>query len=125
MKVENLFKRYLKTAGIFASNKSKKAINFMKEYSDVTFPFNSFRWDVTEEGFLFWFERALNWCIFLFNNYDNIDAEDITITKSFVAKKIQTMLLYYIGEEDKAAAKGLRCYKEAEDILKENGFKVD
>ena len=31
MKVENLFKRYLKTAGIFASNKSKKAINFMKE----------------------------------------------------------------------------------------------
>ena len=123
MKIENLFKRYLKEAGIFASSKSKKAINFMKKYSDVMSPFNSFRWDVTEEGYLFWYERALNWCIFLYNNYDNI--EDAKFDKCRVAKIIRYMLLMYLSEEEEEIAKKLKCYNDAISILDENGYSIN
>jgi hypothetical protein len=122
MKIENVFKRYLKEAGIFASSKSKKAIIFMKEYSDVISPFNSFRWDITEEGYLFWYERALNWCIFLYNNYDNI--EGAYFDKWKVAKQIRYMLLIYLSEEEKENVKKLKCYNDANSILGENGIPI-
>ena len=122
MKIENIFKRYLKEAGIFASSKSKKAINFMKKYSDVMSPFNSFRWDITEEGYLFWYERALNWCIFLYNNYDNI--EDVEFAKQKVAKFIRYMLLVYLSEEEEEIVKKLTCYNDANSILDENGIPI-
>lgn len=123
MKIENLFKRYLKETGIFASSKSKKAINFMKKYSDVMSPFNSFRWDITEEGYLFWYERALNWCIFLYNNYDII--EDAKFAKWQVAKIIRYMLLMYLSEEEEEIAKKLKCYNDAISILDENGYSIN
>ena len=122
MKIENVFKRYLKETGIFASSKSKKAINFMKKYSDAMSPFNSFRWDITEEGYLFWYERALNWCIFLYNNYDNI--EGAYFDKWKVAKQIRYMLLIYLSEEEKENVKKLKCYNDANSILDENGIPI-
>lgn len=122
MKIENVFKRYLKEAGIFASSKSKKAIKFMKEYSNVMYPFNSFRWDITEEGYLFWYERALNWCIFLYNNYDNI--EEANFAKWQVAEKIRHILLIYLSEEEKENVKKLKCYNDANSILDENGIPI-
>ena len=94
-----------------------------KKYGDFICPFNSFRWDSSEEGYLFWYERALGWCVFFYSNYDNIDKDElekIGITKMLLVKAIHSILLYYINPDMESDIKDLECVKEAEKILKEN-----
>jgi len=77
MRIDNLFKRFLKDRMLFGGEISKSSLFFMDEYKDAFMPFNSFRWDLTSEGHSFWFEQAAEWIMYLYINRDNIDKEDV------------------------------------------------
>lgn len=76
MKLDKLYKRFLKDNMVFGGDISKGSMFFMSDFNEAFLPFNSFRWDLTEEGHVFWFTKALEWIMYLYTNYDNIDDED-------------------------------------------------
>lgn len=76
MKLDKLYKRFLKDNMVFGGDISKGSMFFMNDFNEAFLPFNSFRWDLTEEGHVFWFTKALEWIMCLYTNYDNIDDED-------------------------------------------------
>jgi hypothetical protein len=61
---------------VFGGDISKGSMFFMNDFNEAFLPFNSFRWDLTEEGHVFWFTKALEWIMCLYTNRDNIDKED-------------------------------------------------
>ncbi len=78
MKVEKLLKRFLKEAGIYGSSKSKEILTFVDDYEEAIIPFNAFRWDTTKEGHNYWYEKTMEWVLYLYDNFENIDDEDKT-----------------------------------------------
>ena len=126
MSIENVFKRYLKEIGIYGSNYSKISIEFLREFSEAYFPFNSFRWDTSEQGHSYWFERAVNWLIFLYNNYDEEEYKgfDAAMSKEKIAKMISDMFVYYTPTDSVPIDK-FAFYDEAKKILEECSVKVD
>ena len=76
MKLDKLYKRFLKDNMVFGGDISKGSMFFMNDFNEAFLPFNSFRWDLTEEGHVFWFTKALEWIMCLYTNRDNIDDED-------------------------------------------------
>ena len=76
MKLDKLYKRFLKDNMVYGGDISKDSMFFMNYFNDAFMPLNSFRWDLTEEGHVFWFTKALEWIMCLYTNRDNIDDED-------------------------------------------------
>ena len=76
MKLDKLYKRFLKDNMVYGGDISKDSMLFMNYFNDAFMPLNSFRWDLTEEGHVFWFTKALEWIMCLYTNRDNIDKED-------------------------------------------------
>lgn len=122
MNVEKLFKRYLKEIGVYATAEAKMSIAFMKEFSEHSYPFNSFRWDTSEQGDLYWFERAVNWLVFLYNNYDNID--EGLLTKKAIAHEIRNLFWDYTPT-DAPKLDTFAFYNDVSKILTENNIEVD
>ena len=124
MSIEKLFKRYLKEIGVYASSEGKQSIEFMREFSEPFYPFNSFRWDTSEQGHLYWFERAVNWLIFLYNNYDNIETDGFEkedITKMHLALSLEGLFTEYLPT-NRPNLSTFAFYKEAVEILEDNGI---
>ena len=120
MTVEKLFKRYLKEIGVYATSYCNDSIMFLRTYSEPFVPFNSFRWDTTKEGFLYWFERALNWLIYLYNNADEV--EDDKVNKECCATVLNMLLEVYADDESSKAVKLFACYNDITNIFKEQGI---
>ena len=117
MEVKKLYKRYLKEIGAYGSPESKCSLEFMEEFSEAYAPFNGFRWDTSAQGELYWFERAVNWLIFLFNNIDNIDDEDnkYGIDKHILKENLKILSDIYMPSE--ADLKKFGFYDELKNIL--------
>ena len=126
MSIESIFKRYLKEIGVYGSNYGKLSIEFLREFSEAYYPFNSFRWDTSEQGHSYWFERAVNWLIYLYNNYDEEEYKgfDAAMSKEKIAKMISDMFVYY-APTDSVPIDKFAFYDEAKKILEECAVKVD
>lgn len=108
MTIDKLFKRFLKETKVYGSDEAKACMGFMTEYNELFYPFNAFRWDTSKQGHIFWFEMALNWLTFLYNNFGNIDNEDVT--KGLLREKLIYLMYAYapIG----TVVNTLGCYEE-------------
>ena len=78
MKIDKLLKRFMKEAGIYGASVAKETILFLDDYDEAMLPFNSFRWDTTNEGHNYWYEKTMEWVLYLYDNLENIDDEDKT-----------------------------------------------
>lgn len=129
MSIENLFKRYLKEIGAYGSSYGKLSIEFLREFSEAYYPFNSFRWDTSEQGHSYWYERAVNWLIYLYNNYDEEEYKgfDAAMSKEKIANMISDMFVYYTpnAPTESITIDKFAFYKEAKKILEECAMKVD
>ena len=68
----------MKEAGIYGASVAKETILFLDDYDEAMLPFNSFRWDTTNEGHNYWYEKTMEWVLYLYDNLENIDDEDKT-----------------------------------------------
>jgi hypothetical protein len=78
MKIDKLLKRFMKAAGVYGSSVAKDSLIFLDDYDEAMLPFNSFRWDTTNEGHNYWYEKTMEWVLYLYDNFENIDDEDKT-----------------------------------------------
>ena len=76
MTAKNLFKRFVKESGFYGSIESKESLQFIDKYSEMIMPLNSFVWDTTKQGHNYWYEKALNWVVFLYENLAKIDENE-------------------------------------------------
>ena len=124
MTIDKLFKRFMKEEAVFGSDESKSSLMFMIDYSEALHPFNSFRWDTTIQGHLYWFERAANWLIYLYNNCDSMDdelAKKEKLSKQETADKLYALTKYFKPTEVVLTNK-FAFWNEATDIFNKNGI---
>lgn len=76
MKIDKLLKRFMKDSGLFGSAASRETISFLDDFEEALMPFNSFRWDTTEQGHNYWYSKSMYWILYLTNNMDDIDEDE-------------------------------------------------
>lgn len=124
MKCEKVFKRFLKENSLFNISLAKETVEYSNDYDDFLIPLNSFRWETTEQGHMYWFEKSLEWVMYLYGKLNEID-EDDKIRFELGEKTIcETLgdLLYnytdgYIVEEDLNKSDAYKKAKELYDSL--------
>ena len=115
MNVEKLLKRFMKESGIYGANESKEVLAFTVDYDEAILPFNSFRWDTTSEGHNYWYTKAMEWVLYLYDNFENIDEKDKTekeISINTIKDELYELMKYYCLENS-----------NEEELMKINAYK--
>ena len=120
MKIEKLLKRFLKENSIYGSKVSKDTLEFSIDYEEAMMPFNSFRWDTTNEGHNYWYSKSMEWVMYLYENLDNVDAEDkeqYSITTNAIKDGLNELILFYCLENSKEEElMKIEAYKDAKEL---------
>lgn len=94
MEIKKLLKRYLKECGVYGSPMKKNIIEFVDTFKCIYEPFNAFRWDTTSEGHNYWYDKALKWVIYMYDNIDSIDGDrDIILIR--IKSALYALTRYY------------------------------
>jgi hypothetical protein len=120
MKLDKLYKRFLKDNMVFGGDISKGSMLFMNDFNEAFLPFNSFRWDLTEEGHVFWFTKALEWIMYLYTNYDNIDDEDVEkydISIEAIFSNMKDLIENYSPKLTEEELMKIKAYSEIKSII--------
>jgi len=120
MKLDKLYKRFLKDNMVFGGDISKGSMLFMNDFNEAFLPFNSFRWDLTEEGHVFWFTKALEWIMYLYTNYDNIDDEDVEkydISIEAIFSNMEDLIENYSPKLTEEELMKIKAYSEIKSII--------
>ena len=89
--------------------------SFMNTFVDAFVPFNSFRWDTTSEGHNYWYAKAMEWVLYLYDNFENIDEKDKTekeISINRIKDELYELMKYYCLENS-----------NEEELMKINAYK--
>jgi hypothetical protein len=86
-------------------------------------PFNSFRWDTTEQGHNYWYSKSMYWILYLANNMDDIDEDEkkkYEINNDTIRTCLHDLLNFYClegaKEEDLA---NIEPFKEVKALYEE------
>jgi hypothetical protein len=110
MAIDKLLKRFLKENGLYGSRESKDILEFITDYEEIMLPFNAFRWETTEQGHNYWYSKALNWILYLYDRFEDIDKEKISIDS--IRADCNELIHYYCLDNE-----------SEESLLKINGYK--
>lgn len=104
MKIDKLLKRFMKDNGVFGSSASRETISFLYDFEEAMMPFNSFRWDSTEQGHNYWYSKSMQWVLFLYDNLNAVDEEDkkkYTIDEVAIKYCLYDLINFYCIEGSK------------------------
>ena len=125
MKIDKLLKRFMKESGIYGTPTSKDTLMFLDDYDEALLPFNSFRWDTTEQGHNYWYQKTMEWVLYIYDNVDGIDEEDKTkynITEHSIMETLFELMKFYcldnVSEEELMKMDAYKKVSELYDELK-------
>lgn len=125
MKIDKLLKRFMKESGIYGTPTSKDTLMFLDDYDEALLPFNSFRWDTTEQGHNYWYQKTMEWVLYIYDNVDGIDEEDkakYNITEHSIMETLFELMKFYcldnVSEEELMKMDAYKKVSELYDELK-------
>jgi hypothetical protein len=123
MKIDKLLKRFMKESGVYGASTSKDTLMFLDDYDEALLPFNSFRWDTTEQGHNYWYQKAMEWVLYIYDNVDGIDKEDKTkynITEhSIMDNLFELMKFYCLDNASEEELMKMDAYKKVSELYDE------
>ena len=122
-KTEKLFKRFLKEISIFGSAESRTCINRLRTHNDYYMPFNFFRWELTKQGHMYWFNNSVDWCFFLCDNIGDIENKEVE--RKQIAKTVHELFAFYIPLDYWNKYKETLAYKDVIKRLEDIEGKID
>ena len=115
----------MKESGIYGTPTSKDTLMFLDDYDEALLPFNSFRWDTTEQGHNYWYQKTMEWVLYIYDNVDGIDEEDKTkynITEHSIMETLFELMKFYcldnVSEEELMKMDAYKKVSELYDELK-------
>jgi len=120
MKCEKVFKRFLKENSIFNVPLARNTIEYSNNYDDFLIPFNSFRWETTKQGHMYWFEKSLEWVMYLYSKLGEIDEDDkirFILGEKTICESLNDLLDNYDCDIEEADLKKSDAYKKANKLL--------
>ena len=127
MTTKTLFIRFLKENSIYGGDTSKCLLSYFDRGEEMK-PFNAFVWSGTVQGHNYWYEKQLGWVIFLYYNFNYLDAK---IEKSKILNTLDSLIrCYYKSTDTEEDKQKIPTYNVAKEILKNNNrkrlqFKID
>lgn len=129
MKIDKLFKRFMKENNIFGNSEVKGIMSYIAEFNEYLLPFNAFRWETTEQGHNYWYDKAMKWILYLYSNLEYIDEEEKVLYSlhSHVIKRTIFELLHFycIGGSNQEDLVKIDSYNKLNDLYEELGGNVD
>jgi hypothetical protein len=123
MKIDKLLKRFMKESGIYGTPTSKDTLMFLDDYDEALLPFNSFRWDTTEQGHNYWYQKTMEWVLYIYDNVDGIDKEDKTkynITEHSIKENLfELMKFYCLDNASEEELMKMDAYKKVSELYDE------
>ena len=120
MTIEKLLKRFLKESGIYGASESKEILCFTVDYDEAILPFNSFRWDTSNQGHNYWYEKAMEWVLYLYDNLENIDEEEKKNKEISVSKikdeLYELMKFYCLENAEESELLKIDAYKRVKEL---------
>ncbi len=119
MKCEKVFKRFLKENSVFNIPLAKETVEYSNDYDDFLIPLNSFRWDVTNQGHTYWFEKSLEWVMYLYSKLNEIDEDDkirFELGENTICEALSDLLDNY-GDVEGVDLNKSDVYKKAKELF--------